>query len=550
MNKAFVLLILFSGLSLAAEKTNVLFILSDNQSYYEMACHGHQQVKTPHIDKLASQSVDFQHFYAPPYCSPSRSVILTGQYALRSGVHDTIGGRSIMHRDQATLADIMKENGYATGVFGKWHLGFSYPHRPQDRGFDEVFIHGGGGVGQMEDYYGNTLFDTTFIHNEKVTPVKGYCTDSIFTYAMKFIENNKSKPFFCFVSTPVTHSPHHGPKDLVAELKADGVKGNVELFGQIQNLDMNIGRILKQLEDLGLSKNTLVIFASDQGMNDRGAPHGDNRKGNQHDPAHHVPFMVRLNGAKPTVNKRIAGMVDFFPSVLDICGIELPKNCDGLSLKPLLTGTKGYPDDRTLIIQCPRGRISKKWQKVSIKTDRWRLVDGKVLYDIKADPRQKNDIAKDHPDVVSLLRAKYEEYWQTIPDQETTLSRHLIGHRECPETVLNGMDWYQGSRPWNKGAFKRPGNGVWALTVVTDGKYRVECRSFPREADKEMQKTNAKLQIGEVIKKIAFDQNAKSATFEVELKAGDYDMKTWLYKKNEQEGGALFVYVKKLKNSD
>lgn len=151
----------------AADKPNIVYILSDNQSFYEMSCHGHAQIKTPHIDRLATQSIEFTRFYAPPYCSPSRAVILTGQHAMRSGVHDTIGGRSIMHRDQTTLPDILKEHGYHTGIFGKWHLGFSYPHRPQDRGFDEVFIHRGGGVGQMEDYYGNTHYDTTFIHNGK-----------------------------------------------------------------------------------------------------------------------------------------------------------------------------------------------------------------------------------------------------------------------------------------------------------------------------------------------------------------------------------------------
>ena len=273
------LILLVASAANAAERPNIVFILSDNQSYYEMSCHGHAQIKTPHIDRFGKQSVEFTRFYAPPYCSPSRAVILTGQYAMRSGVFTTIAGRSILHKDQTTLADVLKKNGYQTGIFGKWHLGFSFPYRPQDRGFDEVFVHGGGGVGQMEDYFGNTHYDTTFIHNGKVSPSKGFSTDTLFDRAMNFIETHQEAPFFCFVPTPVTHSPHYGPKGLVAEMKAAGMEGDLGLFAQVQNLDANIGRMLAKLDELKLSENTIVIYASDQGMNDRGAPHGSNRLG-------------------------------------------------------------------------------------------------------------------------------------------------------------------------------------------------------------------------------------------------------------------------------
>lgn len=529
-----------------AKPPNIVYILSDNQSYYEMSCHGHAQIKTPHIDRFAKESVEFTHFYAPPYCSPSRSVILTGQPAMRSGVFTTIAGRSIMHRDLTTLPDILKKNGYRSGIFGKWHLGFSYPHRPQDRGFDEVFIHRGGGVGQMEDYFGNTHYDTTFIHNGKVTPSKGFSTDTLFNRAMDFVESKKDQPFFCFVSTPVTHSPHFGPKDLVAKLKADGIKGDLGLFAQVQNLDTNIGRMLDKLDALGLAENTIVIYASDQGMNDRGAPHGDNRLGIPYDPAQQVPFFIRVPGAKPRVCERLAGMIDFFPTMLDFCGIEVPDVCDGLSLKPLiLQETDGYPADRTLIIQCPRGRVAKKWKNSSVKTDRWRLVDGEKLYDIQADPRQKTDVASKHADVVSKLRAEYENYWTGIPDQSTTLSRHLLGAKECPEVMLNGTDWYAGGSPWASSHFRKPGNGKWAVSIVTDGRYQFECRHFPREADKAMNQTHAKIQIGEVVKEIQISKDATAARFELDLKAGDYDLQTWLGT-GAKPIGALFVHVTRI----
>ena len=176
----------------------------------------------------------------------------------------------------------------------------------------------------MEDYFGNTLFDTTFLHNGSVTPTEGYCTDILFDRAMEDIERHKDQPFFCFVSTPVTHSPHHGPKELVARLKDEGVSGDVELFAQVMNLDMNIGRMSKKLDALDLAKNTILIYASDQGMNDRGSPQGDNRLGLAYDPAHHVPFFAGVPGATPKLCDRLAGMIDVFPTLLDLCDIESP----------------------------------------------------------------------------------------------------------------------------------------------------------------------------------------------------------------------------------
>ena len=542
------LLVLSSWIAWAVQRPNVVFILSDNQSYYEMSCHGHADIKTPHIDRLADQSVEFTNFHAPPFCSPSRAVLLTGRYAMRSGVFTTIAGRSILHKDQKTLPQFLKPHGYHSAIFGKWHLGFSYPYRPQDRGFDEVFVHGGGGVGQMEDYFGNSLFDTTFIHNGQVSPSKGYCTDVLFDRAMDYVEaKHKAKqPFFCFVSTPVTHSPHHGPKELVAQLKAQGIQGNVQLYAQVQNLDANIGRMMKKIDELGLADDTILVYASDQGMNDRGAPHGDNRKGLGYDPAHHVPFMLRLPGAKPKVISRLAGMIDFFPTILDLCGIKRPDNADGISLKPLLLETKGYPKDRTLIIQCPRSRQATKWKNSAVKTDRWRLVNGAKLYDATVDPRQNEDLSGKHPNIVNQLRNAYEAYWADLPDQATTLSRHLLGHPDCrDEVALNGMDWYRGGSPWNNGAYNRPSIGAWAVTISEKGSYRFECRRFPRAADKSAGASGAEIKIGDRTAKTDLSEEAKKATFELTLEAGNYDLET-SFANGKKRFGALWVYVKKL----
>jgi hypothetical protein len=281
-------------------------------------------------------------------------------------------------------------------------------------------------------------------------------------------------------------------------------------------------------------------------MNDRGAPHGDNRKGLGYDPAHHVPFMLRLPEAPPKVVKRLAGMIDFFPTILDLCGIKRPDNIDGISLKPLLLGKKSYPDDRTLIVQCPRSRQATKWKNSAVKTDRWRLVNGDKLYDVTIDPRQNTDIAKKNPKVVNQLRNAYEAYWADLPDQAATLSRHLLGHPECQdEVILNGMDWYRGASPWNNGVYKRPPNGAWAMTVIEKGRYQFECRRFPRAADKSVGGSRAEIKIGDQTAESDIADGDKKAIFELNLKAGDYDLEA-SFANGQKRFGALWVYVKKL----
>ena len=529
----------------ATDKPNIVFLLSDNQSYYEMSCHGYTQVQTPHIDRLAEQGIDFQRFYAPPYCSPSRSVMMTGIYALRSGIHNTIGGRSIMHKKDRTIADILKDNGYATAIFGKWHLGTTYPHRPEDRGFDEVFVHGGGGIGQLEDYFGNRHYDPTFTHNDNIVHTKGYSTDILFSQAMEWIQKKKKQPFFCFVSTPAMHVPHHGPKD------ANGK--NTGLNGMIKNFDENVGRMMNKLDDLGLSDNTVLVYASDQGMFDRGSPEGQVEKTKPwHDSTHHVPFMVRLPGGKSGINTDLTGMIDFVPTMLDLCSIDIPGNMDGISLKPLLMGDDDtYPKNRTMIIQCPRERNARKWKNVSVKMGHWRLTSGKKLFDIETDPRQENDVAANHPEMVEQLSQVYEDFWSSLPDPSETLSHHLLGTSEAPEVTLNAMDWYQGAQPWELSAIKanpvkrKNQNGVWPVTIAESGTYRFELRRFPREADEPIGLTRAAIQIGDVGDEQEISDAASFAVFELELQAGEYDLKTRMDNgaDSSMNYGALFVYV-------
>jgi len=199
----------------AAQKPNIVLILTDNQSYYELSAHGHKVVQTPRIDALAAEGVDFTRFYAAPYCSPSRGSLMSGRYSLRSGIHNTIGGFCILRKGEKTVADYLKSAGYRTGIFGKWHLGHSYDYQPKYRGFEEVFVHRGGFIGQMQDYIGNGYVNGTYEHNGKDVKTKGHSTDVLFRRGMDFIEANKDRPFFAFISTPAVHDfkPHAGARE-------------------------------------------------------------------------------------------------------------------------------------------------------------------------------------------------------------------------------------------------------------------------------------------------------------------------------------------------
>ncbi len=539
-------------------RPNVLLILIDNHSFFELSCHGHAQLKTPRIDELASESVDFVNFHAPPFCSPSRGALLTGRYALRLGIHNTIGGVSILHKDESTLANYLKGGGYTTAIFGKWHLGMSYPYHPMERGFDDVFVHGGGGIGQLEDFYGNRHMNATWDYNGRPEKSEGFSSDVLFDRAAAFIEGHREQPFFCFLSTPATHTPYEAEPKAMERIKKRGVEasdGDLKLYSMIENIDENVGDLMDRLDALELREKTIVIFATDQGVNDRGAPEprfkGKQRSSHPvaYDEKHAVTCMIRYPPlTKAGRNEAVTGMVDLAPTILDLCGIPRPSSLDGRSLRPLFGGSKQWDDDRTLIVQCPRGRVRKRWDNAAVKTQRWRLVGGDLLYDIGEDPGQSTNVADKHPQVVSELTGAYDKFWESLLHTDTLLSRHIIGSSEAPSTRLNGMDWYRGGSPWHQLHLKRQRqNGVWAVSVARAGKYRFELRWYPREAPTAIGAIGASVRVGKGFAYVDTIPEAPNVVLELELAQGDYDMETAfkLPKEAEQERswGAYFVHV-------
>ncbi|MEQ6120694.1 sulfatase-like hydrolase/transferase [Reichenbachiella sp. MALMAid0571] len=540
-------------------KPNVVVVLIDNQGYFELSRNGHQVVQTPRIDKLASQAVNFTDFNAPPFCSPSRAALLTGRYALRAGIHNTVGGVSILHKNETTMAEILKKEGYHTSIFGKWHLGSGYPYAPKYRGFEEVFVHGGGGVSQLGDYYGNNHINATYEHNGKYEKSKGFSTDVLFDEAIKYMDVKKrnAEPFFCYISTPAVHFPTNRHPVTSERLLKRGAEDNeyLALYSMIENVDDNVGKLLDYLKEAGLKENTLVVLASDQGVNDRGA--AEHRSGSfknrglSFDEKHHVYCMIqypKLTDKNPGDNDELTGMVDVLPTILDVCGIDQPTNLDGQSLKPLLDGSGDWDDERKLIVQCPRSRVRNKWENTSVKYKKWRLVDGKELYNIENDFGQKNDLATDNPELVDELTKTYESFWNSLLSADELISAHILGASEAPHVRLVAMDWYEGDAPWTQQGLKnKTAQGKWLVDIARDGKYKFELRRWPREAPFAIEAEAAIVEVGDVKAQSDIDVTDSEAILELELKKGRYDMITTFQPPRDSidhpDWGANYVHV-------
>jgi arylsulfatase A-like enzyme len=552
----------------APTRPNVILIMTDDQGYGDLACHGNTILKTPAIDRLHAESVRLTNYHVDPTCSPTRSALLTGRYSTRTGVWHTIMGRSMMHTDEVTLAEVFSASSYRTGCFGKWHLGDNYPLRPQDQGFHEVLVHGGGGVGQTPDFFGNKYFDDTYWHNGQVVKQKGYCTDVFFDAAMKFIADTarptvgKSQPFFCYIPTNAAHGPF-----LVADkykkpyLDAGVPARRAAFYGMITNIDENVARLRKHLAASGLADNTLLIFTTDNGTaagagRDGGFNAGlRGTKGSEFDGGHRVPCFWhwptgKLTGGRDV--KRVTAHVDMLPTLSEICGLKPPtdRTIDGTSLLPLLNGKSGGWPARTLFVHSQRIEFPTKLRKCAVMTDRWRLVNGKQLFDLDADYGQETDVAGDHPDVVKRLSGAYDTWWTSIGTRFKDYVRIGLGHKSDNPTLLTCHDWHtnNGPVPWNQGHIRSglKANGFWAVTVTRSGKYRITLRTRPPGMDHPLEAATAKLAIGKTTREQPVAADATSVSFTVELKAGDSRLQTTLTPKTGKPRGAYFVEIEAL----
>lgn len=432
--------LLFSSILVAAEKPNIIVIITDDQGYGDISAHGNPILKTPNLDQLRAESVRFEDFQVSPTCAPTRSALFTGRHEFKNGVTHTILERERLSLDSITLVQTLRNAGYATGIFGKWHLGDETEYLPSARGFTEMFIHGAGGIGQSYpgscgDAPGNKYFDPTILHNDKFVKTEGYCTDIFFSQASGWIRSQKeaNKPFFAYISTNAPHSPYIAkPEDAALyEGKVDN-KHLAHFFGMIHNIDENIGKLLAELKELGIERDTIVIFMNDNGTAAGASVFNAGMRGNKGTPflgGTRASSFWRWPGTwKPGETKALAAHIDIFPTLAQVTGISLPENTqkqiEGRSLLPLLENPTATWPDRHLITH--QGRWQKntnpnqsKYHMTAIRNTRWAMVSEKggtepnwQLFDLTTDYGQKNDVSKDHPEVVKELSTAFDKWWE------------------------------------------------------------------------------------------------------------------------------------------
>ncbi len=553
-----------SAAVVAGAKPNVVFVITDDQGYGDVSAHGNPILKTSAMDALHADSVRLTNYHVTPTCAPTRGALMSGHYTNRAGPWHTIMGRSFLRVGELTFGDVFSENGYATGMFGKWHLGDNYPYRPEDRGFTEVVRHGGGGVGQTPDYWDNSYFDDTYFHNGKPKKYKGYCTDVYFQEAQRFIEESvkDNKPFMAYICTNAPHSPFNCPDKYWKPYAEQGISDREAIFyGMIANIDENVGMMREWLKKKGLAENTIFVFTTDNGTASgeklfSGGMRG--KKGSEYDGGHRVPFFMHWPEGELVGGRDIADLtahIDILPTLIELCGLVGPMDYsfDGRSLAPLIYQTPTPWPNRVIITDSQRVRDPIKWRKSSVMTNKWRLINGKELYDMESDPEQEKDIAKRNPEVVELLRKEYDRWWDSISPGFVVDERVVIGNDDENPTQLTSHDWLtdDGTSPWNQGHVRagQQGVGYWAIRVEEAGTYKVSLRRWPQEisraitADlapgaavpglqtfretpgKAIPAIRATLNIADFYEEKPVKKGAESVTFTMELKPGDFKLR-------------------------
>jgi len=423
----------------AAEKPNIVFIITDDQGYGDISAHGNPILKTPNFDRLRSESFRFEDFHVSPTCSPTRSALFSGRHEFKNGVTHTVLERERLSLQSITLSQTLRDSGYETGIFGKWHLGDEKEYQPEARGFSEVFIHGGGGIGQSYpgscgDAPKNKYFDPAILHNGTFVKTKGYCTDIFFNQARGWIRSRKEagKPFFAYIATNAPHAPYIArPED--AALYEDKVNNKqlAHFYGMIHNIDENIGKLLADLKELGIEKETIVVFINDNGTA-AGAPvFNAGMRGTKGTPwlggTRSSSFWRWPETWKPGESKALAAHIDIFPTLAQAVGITLPENTlkqiEGRSLIPIIQNPTAEWNERHLFTHFGRWEKNTdpnlaKYRMAAVRNSRWALVSEKgssepswQLFDLSTDYGQKNDVSKDHPEVVKELAKQFDKWW-------------------------------------------------------------------------------------------------------------------------------------------
>lgn len=464
---------------------NIVLILADDMGWGDIRFHDNPVLNTPTLDLLGRQGARFDRFFVSPLCAPTRASLLTGRYHLRTGVASVTGGLETMRSAETTMAEVFRRAGYATGVFGKWHNGAHYPENPTGQGFDEFFGFCGG--------HWVNYFDTQLQHNSDVVDTRGYITDVLTDAAIRFIEKQQDRPFFCYVPFNAPHGPFQVPDAFFDPYKAKGLDDHdAAIYGMVENMDGNIDRLLKKLDELRLRENTIVVFLTDNGPNgQRYNGHMNGVKGSVHEGGGRVPLFISWPGhiAPNTLVKPLAAHIDLLPTLAELAGVAWPTTLplDGRSLVPLLRNAQSAWPDRTLYTHVHKASSGMQLQPYpgGLRTEQYRYIRGKdtdELYDMRADAGEKTNLAPRLTALTSQFRVQYDHWFTEVTQTPIHPEITQVGYAEAPQVQLyapdakplGGLAYFGGNgwvHDWFRG-FQTPDQAaVWTINVVQGGRY-------------------------------------------------------------------------------
>jgi arylsulfatase A-like enzyme len=461
--------------------------MTDDHGWGDLGAHGNDKINTPHLDELAQQSVRLTNFYVSPVCAPTRASLMTGRYNYRTGAIDTYRGRAMMYPDEVTLAEVLSGAGYRTGIFGKWHLGDNYPLRAMDQGFGEALTLWGGGLVQTADppqSNGNSYFNPWLSHNGVDKQFTGYCSDIYTDAAIDDIARHRQQPFFVYLAFNCPHTPLQVSDEAARRYQAAGLDDTTaKIYAMVENIDDNVGRLLKKLDELSLADNTIVVFLTDNGPQQ---PRYNGRwrglKGSVYEGGIHVPCYIRWP-ARFTAGRTVeqpAAHIDLMPTLLAACNVAKPDSIrfDGRSLLPLLEGKAAALPDRNLFFQWHRGDVPERQRAFAVRGPRYKLVQAAgvpeqakwqpkfELFDLPEDPAEAHNLAAEKSDVVADLKTAYDAWFDDVSAtrgyQPPTI--HIGTDRENPVRL---------ARQDRRG--DQPQEQYWRVQVEP-GEYDVEVR--------------------------------------------------------------------------
>lgn len=566
-------------------KPNIIIVITDDQGKNDLGCEGNPYVKTPNIDKFYSQSIRFTNFHVSTTCAPTRASIMTGRNTNRLNCFHTISGRSLLFEDEIIFPQILAQNGYTNGMFGKWHLGDNYPFRPEDRGFHEVVRHGGGGITQGPDYWNNDYFDDTYWHNGKTEKYKGYCTDVFFDEVLSFIDKNKDKPFFCYLALNAPHGPLNCPEEYLDIYKDTSRFSAIQKrwYAMITNIDDNFRKLQDKLDQTGLTENTILVF-----MTDNGTAYGHTvydagmtgNKGSVYEGGHRVPFYIRWPKGNLTGGRNVNQLTahyDILPTFVELLGLNFTpvKPLDGKSFVPLLYGNDKNWKNRILYVDTQRMQDITKYKDYAVMDNDWRLVNGNQLFNLTNDLKESNNVIDQYPEVASRLAEGYEKWWQSFIDEgvDERYAYIKVGSRYENPTRISAHDMLTGNlrHAWHQygAATAERASGRWKIEFVEGGYYKISLCRFPRESGLAINETfpaqaherrldttmpastkadfkEAFLFVGSIMETIKIKEDDKEVTFNVNIPTGKFDFEAQLIDQNNVIYPAYYVYIEKL----